>query len=239
MHCLATRHKQETRSLMRVMLKYFRIPTRGEDYITRDLRSCDPQQLKQQSQDRKKMRTQSHFHTEIDLTQLGKEKQYLFVPIHVLHGAYLTRQKTWRIFKHFATDERFLIMCSSVCRAAALLGCTIIATTCLTLTTWSNAFLYCCINLVLKIPDISKAGGVGGGKALHLKGEKGKGKKRTDHLETNAECFTLFLHHEKTRTKRKEKISPALEGYCIFFFCAIVDTSKLYQRKAQSFQVRL
>lgn len=41
-----------------------------------------------------------------------------------------------------------------------------------------------------RTPDISKDG-----RALHLQGEKEKDEKKPDHLETNVEHFTLFLHH--------------------------------------------
>lgn len=67
-------------------------------------------------------------------------------------------QNTRCIFKHFATQDRFLIICSNTCREAALLGCTIIATICLTLATCSNAFLCCCINLLKFLTSQRMAG---------------------------------------------------------------------------------
>lgn len=132
------------------MLKYFRIPIWGEDCITRDLRSCYSQQLTERSQERKKTRASISFPHRSEVNLLWERKTASFVPILVVCSTYLTGSGHEVIFKHFAAKERLLATRPGLCREAALQGCAIIATICLTLTTWSNASLCCCINLRLE-----------------------------------------------------------------------------------------
>lgn len=120
-------------------------------------------------------------------------------------------------------------MCSNICREAALLGYTIIATICLTLTTWSNAFLCYYINLLLKFLTSQRTAGASVSRERRRRvkknrspgnkcqmfytisspwedKDKGEGKKRHYQLwKVQCYCFCFFWSIETLEKQSKAK----------------------------------